>query len=48
VYVAEGMRAALTPEVRPMPLWAALGALLVMLAAFSALGLRSFRRRAIG
>ena len=48
VYVAEGMRAALTPEVRPMPLWVALGALLVMLAAFSALGLRSFCRRAIG
>ena len=48
VYVAEGMRGALTPEVRPMPLAVALGALVLLLAAFSALGLRSFRRRAIG
>lgn len=48
VYVAEGMRGALTPEVHPMPLPATLGALLVLLSVFSALGMRSFRRRAIG
>ena len=48
VYVAEGMRGALTPSSDPMPLPLAVGALVVMLVAFTALGMRSFRRRAIG
>jgi ABC-2 type transport system permease protein len=48
VYVAEGMRGALTPAADPMPLPVTVGALVVMLAACSVLGMRSFRRRAIG
>jgi ABC-2 type transport system permease protein len=50
VYVAEGMRAALTPGVHPapMPLPAIFGALLVMIAIFVWLGLRSFNKRAMG
>jgi ABC-2 type transport system permease protein len=48
VYVAEGMRGALTPEVPHMPLPVAMGALLVVAALFWTMGLRSFRRRAIG
>jgi ABC-2 type transport system permease protein len=48
VYVAEGMRGALTPEVPHMPLLAAMGALLVISVLFWTMGLRSFRKRAIG
>ena len=48
VYVAEGMRAALTPEVPHMPILAAMGALFVITALFWTAGLRSFRKRAIG
>jgi ABC-2 type transport system permease protein len=48
VYVAEGMRGALTPDVPHMPLLASLGALLVISALFWTAGLRSFRKRAIG
>lgn len=48
VYVAEGMRAALTPNVPHMPLAAAIGALLVISALFWTAGLRSFRKRALG
>ena len=48
VYVAEGMRGALTPEVPHMPLLASIGALLVITALFWTMGLRSFRKRAIG
>lgn len=48
VYVAEGMRAALTPAVPHMPLAVALSALLAIAAAFWTLGYRSFRRRAVG
>ena len=48
VYVAEGMRGALTPEVPHMPLPVSIGALLVVAAIFWTMGLRSFRKRAIG
>jgi ABC-2 type transport system permease protein len=48
VYVAEGMRAALTPDIPHMPLAVVVGAQLVILAVFSTFGLRSFMRRAVG
>jgi ABC-2 type transport system permease protein len=48
VYVAEGMRGALTPEVPHMPLPVSMGALLVIAVLFWLMGLRSFRKRAIG
>jgi ABC-2 type transport system permease protein len=48
VYVAEGMRAALTPDVPHMPLAVVVGAQLLILALFSTFGLRSFMRRAVG
>jgi len=47
VYVAEGMRAALTPSVPHMPLPAIFGALLLVTAVFLRLGLRSFDKRAM-
>lgn len=48
VYVAEGMRGALTPEVPHMPLAVSMSALLIITAIFWTLGYRSFRARAIG
>ncbi len=48
VYVAEGMRAALTPSVPHMPISVVLVALLVVVAVFWTLGMRSFHKRAIG
>lgn len=48
VYVAEGMRGALTPAVPHMPLVVVGGALLVVVAVFWTLGMRSFYKRAIG
>ena len=48
VYVAEGMRGALTPDVPHMPLPASMGALVAIAALFWMVGLRSFRQRAIG
>ena len=48
VYVAEGMRGALTPDLPHMPLPVSMGALLVIAALFWTAGLRSFRKRAIG
>jgi ABC-2 type transport system permease protein len=48
VYVAEGMRGALTPEVPHMPLPISMGALLVVATTFWIMGFRSFRKRAIG
>jgi ABC-2 type transport system permease protein len=47
VYVAEGMRAALTPEVPHMPLAAILAALVALTALFTYFGVRSFDRRAM-
>ena len=48
VYVAEGMRGALTPNVPHMPLAVVGAALLVIGTAFWLLGMRSFFKRAIG
>ena len=48
VYVSEGMRGALTPDVPHMPLAASTGALLVIAALFWTAGFRSFKKRAIG
>jgi ABC-2 type transport system permease protein len=48
VYVAEGMRGALTPEVAHMPLSLSMGALLAISSLFWIAGFRSFRKRAIG
>jgi ABC-2 type transport system permease protein len=48
VYVAEGMRGALTPAVPHMPLLVVGAALLVVVAVFWTLGMRSFYKRAIG
>lgn len=47
VYVSEGMRAALTPSVPHMPLWAILVALLLITAIFTRLGLKTFDKRAM-
>lgn len=48
VYVAEGMRGALTPGVPHMDPLVVSAALLALLAVFWTLGLRGFKRRAIG
>jgi len=48
VYVAEGMRAALTPGAPHMPLATVVGAQLVILTVFCTFGLRAFMRRAVG
>ena len=48
VYVAEGMRGALTPDVPHMPLAASMAALVTIGMLFWTAGLRSFRKRAIG
>lgn len=48
VYVAEGMRGALTPTVPHMPLPIVVVALIVVVAVFWTLGMRSFYKRAIG
>jgi ABC-2 type transport system permease protein len=48
VYVAEGMRGALTPNVPHMPLPVVLVALFVLAATFWFMGLRSFFKRAMG
>jgi ABC-2 type transport system permease protein len=47
VYVAEGMRAALTPSVPHMAIWAILIALVTITGLFTYLGLRSFDKRAM-
>ncbi len=48
VYVAEGMRAALTPGLPHMPVGAVVFALVVITGAFWVMGMRTFRRRALG
>jgi ABC-2 type transport system permease protein len=47
VYISEGLRAAVTPEVNHMPVWAILLALTVFLALLGRFGVRSFLRRVI-
>jgi len=46
VYVSEGMRAALTPSLPHMPLWAVLSALALITGFFWTMGIRSFEKRA--
>jgi ABC-2 type transport system permease protein len=48
VYVAEGMRAALTPAAPHMPLGVVILALILVTGLFWTLGMRSFMKRAIG
>jgi ABC-2 type transport system permease protein len=48
VYVAEGMRGSLTPEIPHMPLAVSMSALLLISIVFWTFGYRSFRKRAIG
>jgi ABC-2 type transport system permease protein len=48
VYVSEGMRGALTPSVPHMPLGIVGAALVVIVVVFWTLGMRSFRKRAVG
>jgi ABC-2 type transport system permease protein len=48
VYVSEGMRAALTPSIPHLAVWALLLALVAICAFFTWLGLRAFDRRAMG
>jgi ABC-2 type transport system permease protein len=48
VYVAEGMRGALTPALPHMSLVVVTGAQLVIMTVLCTLGLRSFMRRAVG
>ena len=47
VYASEGMRAAITPTVTHMPVWAIIAALIVTSVLFLYFGLRSFMKRAI-
>jgi ABC-2 type transport system permease protein len=48
VYMTEGLRAALTPSIGHMPLWAIMLALVGGTAVFGYLGVRSFRNRVVG
>jgi ABC-2 type transport system permease protein len=48
VYVAEGLRAALTPSIAHMPMIASTAALVVLSVLFWTLGIRAFEKRAIG
>jgi ABC-2 type transport system permease protein len=48
VYVAEGMRAALTPAAPHMMLGVVIIALIAITAIFWTLGMRSFMKRAVG
>jgi ABC-2 type transport system permease protein len=48
VYVSEGMRGALTPEVPHMPLWVVLLALAILVVIFWSLAVRAFLKRAVG
>ncbi len=47
VYISEGLRAAVTPEVKHMPVWAILPALTFFLAILGRFGIRGFLRRVI-
>ncbi len=47
VYMSEGLRATLTPNLPHMPEWLILGMLLVFLVLLTTIGIRGFRRRVI-
>jgi ABC-2 type transport system permease protein len=48
VYVAEGMRGAITPEVPHMPIVASVSALVLLAGGFWYWGKRTFLRKALG
>jgi len=48
VYMSEGLRAALTPNVPHMPWYVILGMMTISLVTLSAVGVRGFLRRVIG
>jgi ABC-2 type transport system permease protein len=48
VYVSEGMRGALTPQVPHMPLWVVLLALATLVVIFWTMAVRAFLKRAVG
>jgi ABC-2 type transport system permease protein len=48
VYVSEGLRGTLTPSLPHMPVLASLGALVVIITTFWMMGIRTFRKRALG
>ncbi len=48
VYMSEGLRTALTPDIPHMPVWAIFAGLLISLAALWTMGLRAFLRRVVG
>jgi ABC-2 type transport system permease protein len=47
VYMSEGLRAALTPDLPHMPVWALLGALALATTLLGFVGVRAFVRRTI-
>jgi len=47
-YVSEALRGTLTPSTPHMPIWVTLTALTILTAFFTRMGLRTFRKRAIG
>ena len=47
VYISEGLRASVTPQVHSMPIWAIVPALMVFLAILGRFGIRGFLRRVI-
>jgi ABC-2 type transport system permease protein len=47
VYMSEGLRASVTPNIPHMPWWAILVALVFFTAALGRLGLRGFLRRVV-
>jgi ABC-2 type transport system permease protein len=47
VYISEGLRAAVTPDVAHMPVWAILPALIVFLGILGRFGIRGFLKRVI-
>lgn len=47
VYMSEGLRAALTPDIPHMPMWAVLGALVISLAVLGSLGVKGFLKRVV-
>lgn len=48
VYMSEGLRSALTPDLPHMPVWASVGALSLATLALGGMGVRGFVRRTIG
>jgi ABC-2 type transport system permease protein len=47
VYMSEGMRVSLTPQIPHMPLWGIYGGLILFTAVLAALGIQGFRKRVL-